>query len=454
MNCVARLLPLALVCVSILAAQPVAVQPFAGEPVDDTQAKQVIIFGRHAVRTPVLTNSSLDAFSVLPFPVFPNVSGGPPLGVSVITPGGAIDETILGAYFRAWLINEGLLTSNDSTNAGVAYFRANDFPLITDTATAFWTGMLPGAPVNVHSYTAPANDPLFSPLAAGVSEIDYQKAVASVNGRLGDNAQSLASAYAPELALTRSILFNYSVNETPPPPAPKPDVTDLFLHPITVTPGNTSQPVNLGSLAEIIPAIDPFVMEYADGLAPADVGWGQLTLEGNNQINRLYNLVLDLEYRTPYLARIQSSNVASHIVRSLVQAATGNQTPGALASPATKVIALIAANTNITGLAGLLHLDWLLPGYQPDVSAPGGALVFELRQSMSTGEYIVRVSYIAQTMDQLRNQTPLTLNAPPAIAPVFVPGCSVDNATFDCPLGKFVGVSTELIDPNSVDFVN
>jgi 4-phytase/acid phosphatase len=431
--------------------------PFvAAQSVDDTQLKQVIIFGRHAVRTPVMPNNSLNRFSTEQFPVFPNVPGGPPLGVSVITPSGAADETILGGYFRAWLINEGLLTTNDTSNANSVYFRANDFPLITDTAKAFWTGMLPAAPVTVDTYTSPANDPLFAAIAAGVALLDNTKAVASVNGRLGNNPQALAEAYAPELALTRSILFNYSVNESPVPPTPpgKTDVTDFISNPITVTAGNASQPVNLGSLAELIPAIDPFAMEYADGLPPEEVGWGALTPDGNSQISRLYDLVLDLLYRTPYLARVQSSNVASHIARSLVQAATGNPTPGALATPATKVIVLIAANTNITGLAGLLHLDWLLPSYQQDVSAPSGALVFELRQSQSTGELIVRTTYIAQTMDQLRNQTPLTLAAPPASAPVFVPGCSTDNPTFDCSIGKFVRVVDEAIDPHSADLVN
>ncbi len=63
------------------------------------------------------------------------------------------------------------------------------------------------------------------------------------------------------------------------------------------------------------------------------------------------------------------------------------------------------ANTNMAGFAGLLHLDWLQPGYQSDVLAPGGAITFELRQSQSTGEYVVRTSYIAQSMDQLRNMT-------------------------------------------------
>jgi 4-phytase/acid phosphatase len=57
-------------------------------------------------------------------------------------------------------------------------------------------------------------------------------------------------------------------------------------------------------------------------------------------------------------------------------------------------------------------------------------------------------------MDQLRNQTPLTLDAPPAIAPVFIPNCSVANATFDCALADFVGIANQVIDPESADLVN
>jgi 4-phytase/acid phosphatase len=127
---------------------------------------------------------------------------------------------------------------------------------------------------------------------------------------------------------------------------------------------------------------------------------------------------------------------------------------GTLGNPSTKIIMLTASNTNITGLAGLFHLDWILPGYQSDVCAPSGALVFELRQSQSTGDYIVRASYVTQSMDQLRNLTVLTLAAPPAIAPVFIPGCSASNANFDCPLAGFVDLAMQAIDPNSADLVN
>ena len=428
---------LVLSCASFLGAQRV----------DDTQLKQVILLGRHGVRTPVVPNSVLDNFSSQPYPAF-SVSG-----VSNLTVNGATNETILGSYYRLWLTKQGLLTGKDSADAAFVYFRATGTPLIAGTAKAFAAGMLPEAAININTYTAPASDPLFDPIDAGVAQLDQRMAVASVQGRLGGNPQSLASAYAPELALTRSILFGYALDQTPAPATPQGKL-DATAMPISITTGTNTAPVTPGGLADVLYAIDPFVMEYADGMPAGDVGWGQLNASGISQITRLYNLLLDLEYRTPYLARVQSSNMASHIVRSLVQGATGNGMAGTVGSPSSKVVVLVGSNTNMTGLAGLLHLNWVLPGYPPDTCAPGGILSFELRQSQSTGEYIVRVSYVTQTMDQLRNRTPLTLTAPPAIAPVFLPGCSKRNDTFDCSLEDFVTVSRHAIDPLSVDPTN
>jgi 4-phytase/acid phosphatase len=426
---------LALFCVSFLAAQPI----------DDTQLKQVIIFGRHSVRSPTAPNSYLNSYSVRPFPVFSVAPG-------ILTDNGAKLETILGNYYRLWLTKEGLLTGNDSADAPFVYFRANVLQRTRATAQAFAAGMLPGAAINVNSQQQ-GSDPLFDPVGAGVAQLDQRKAIAAVKGRLGGDAQSLTAAYAPELALTRSVLFGYPASQTPVPATPAGTV-DVTTIPIDVTAGAPGMPVNLGGLITVVNTIDPFVMEYAEGLPASDVGWGQLTAGGVSQTSRFLTLAFDLEDRTPYLAGVQSSNLASHVVRSMVQAATGNAMTGALGNPSSKVIMLVASDVNVTGLAGLFHLDWMLPGYQANYCAPGGALVFELRQSQSTGEYIVRASYVAQTLDQLRNRTALTLNTPPASAPVFIPGCSVHNATFDCALAKFMAVAKQVIDPESADRVN
>ena len=425
----------------------------AAQTVDDTQLKFVILFGRHGVRTPNSPNSVLNNFAVQPFPVFPDVPGNPTDNApSILTPNGAASETLLGGYFRLWLTQQGLLTGNDAADAANVHFHADAAPLIIDTAQAFAAGLLPSAKVTVNSVSTPP-DPLFDPVDAGVALLDQRKTVDGVNGRLGNDPQALASAYSAELALIRSVLFNYPVSRSPAPATPtgRIDVTSI---PITVGTGNSQLPVNLGGLTAVALAIDPFVMEYADGLPASEVAWGQLTESQMSQVFRVYDRLLDLEFRTPYMATVQTSNLASHIVRSLVQAATGDAMGGTLASPSAKIVSLTASNFNIAGLSGLFHLDWLLPGYQPDVAAPGGVLMFQLRQSQTTGEYLVRVAYVSQTMDQLRNQTPLTLAAPPPSAPVGIPGCTTGNPYLDCPLGRFVRIANRVIDPDSADLVN
>ena len=414
---------------------------------DDTQLKQVIIFGRHGVRTPNSPNSLLDNFSTRPFPVFPDLPGNPADNPpSILTSHGAADETLLGGYFRLWLTQQGLLTGNDGADAANVYFRADDAPLIIDTAQAFAAGLLPTVTVAINTVSPATNDALFDPVDAGVAVLDKEKAVAAVKGRLGSDPQALASAYSAEFALIRSVLFAYPVNQTPAPPTPA-NKTDVTAIPIIVGPGNSQPPVNLGGLETVALAIDPFVMEYTDGLPAAQVAWGQLTADSISQVFRVYDRLLDLEFGTPYIATVQNSNLASHIVRSLVQAATGNAIGGTIGSPSTKIIVLTASNFNIVGLASLFHLDWLLPGYQPDVAAPGGALVFQLRQSQSTGLFFVRIAYVSQTMDQLRKLTPLTLAAPPPSATVAIPGCTTRNANQDCPLSQFVAIANEVIDP-------
>src|ERR1039457_7219800 len=154
-------------------------------------------------------------------------------------------------------------------------------------------------------------------------------------------------------------------------------------------------------------------MEYANGFPLADVGWGQLSLDTLSQTTRIITLTLNVELRTPYLAQVQSSNAAAHILRSMKQAVLGEAIPGAFGDPASRVIVVISSDAYMTGLAGLLGLHWQLPGYQPDFCTPGGALVFELRQSRRTGEHLVRVFYPAQSFAPQRHLPPLNAPSPP-----------------------------------------
>ena len=149
-------------------------------------------------------------------------------------------------------------------------------------------------------------------------------------------------------------------------------------------------------------------MQQADGL---EVGWGQLTPDQVSQLTRLVNLQFDIEMRSPYLDKVQSSNAASHVLRTMQQAVLRSKVPGAFGNAKSRMVVIISSDAYVAGLAGLLNAHWQLPGYQPDFCAPGGALVFELRQYNRSKQYLVRVFYTAQTFDQLRSLTPLTLRA-------------------------------------------
>lgn len=422
---------------ALLLALAIAVPGLAqtiGNADDGTTLKQIIIFGRHSIRSSTTDPSDLVKYSANTYPAFGVQKG-------YLTPRGQQAAALLGSYFRGYLLQERLFTGDTATDLSHSYFRANTIQRSFVTAAKFGEGLIPTATVPVHCYgiadpdTGLPADPVFDPVLAKYVTIEPDRAVADVQGVYGSGA-ALASAYSGELALIRSVL-------SPPGTV---DPTSL---PITLT---ASQPIlgagdaiDVGGLSTMIDAIDPFVMQYADGFAPENVAWGRLSLDTLSQLTRLNVLQIAIAMRSPYIDQVQSSNAASHVLRSMMQAVSGSNLRGAFGDAKSRVLVIISSDYYIEGLAGLLQLHWTLPGYQPDFCAPGGALVFELRQSNKTKEYFVRAFYTAQTFDQLRNRTPLTLDNPPASQQLTIPGGSNSATNLDVKFATFKRLLTEAI---------
>lgn len=290
--------------------------------------------------------------------------------------------------------------------------------------------------IPVHSFALNTNDAVFDPVAAGFAKVDAPRALTDVEGQLGSGA-ALDAAFNAELSLIRSVVFDYPLGQQPPRPTPD-KKTDPTAAPIllaaSATPGHAGMVIDVGGLATAENASDPFVMEYAAGMPLDQVGWGRLSPNALSQQTRLVNLHFAINMRSPYLARVQSSNAASHVLRSMEQAVIGDDVPGAFGDKEARTIVVVSSDAYVAGLAGLLGLHWALPGYQPDFCAPGGALVFELRQSRRSREFLVRAYYTAQTFDQLRDLTPLTLTEPPATVQLRIP---VDRPPGESPDVRF-----------------
>ena len=406
---------LASLLLSITVAVPVTAQTIAHADGDST-LKQLILFGRHSVRSPTVDPQSLNIYAVDPYPDF-----GVPKGY--LTPHGQKAAARLGAYFHEYLLHEGLLTGNVRTDLAHSYFRANSIQRSNVTAAMFGTGLIPGATIPVHSFPLGTTDPVFDPIGKGVAKVDPFRAQTEVRGIFG-SGDAVGAASSGELSLIRSVLFAYPQGKQPPPVTPRDKVdatASPFLLDANTTVVETGTVINVGGLETAQNAADPFVMEYAGGMALEKVAWGRLTLDALSQQTRLTNLCFSIVMRSPYLARVQSSNAASHVLRSMEQAVIGEDIRGAFGDARSRAIVVVSSDAYVAGLAGLLDLHWQLPGYQPDFCAPGGALVFELRQSRRSREYFVRAFYTAQTFDQLRDLTPLNLRVPPATMQLLVP---------------------------------
>jgi 4-phytase/acid phosphatase len=424
---------------TILLAVPVSAQTLANQATDPTVLKQIVIYGRHSVRSSTIPDETLKTLASRPYPPFEVQTG-------YLTPHGAQAEILLGSYFRSYLLAEGLLTGADEADARESYFRANSIQRSNVTAASFATGLLPAATVPVHSYALGQTDPVFDPISAGVAIVDTARAAQEVSGIFSGTA--LPSALSSEYSLIRSVLFNYP-NGTQPPPATPAGLVDGTAMPIPLT-ASTSTPatggiINPGGLSIVNYATDPFVMQYTDGMVLQNVAWGQFSLNDLSQQTRIVSEVFALELNSPYLIQVQGSNAAAHVLRSMQQAVKGRKVPGAFSAPGTNVVVAISSDGYVVALANLLHLHWMLPGYQQDFATPGGALVFELRQVRSTGEYVVRVYYTAQTFDQLRNLTPLTTDQPPATMQLLIPNGDQADGSLDVSFYKFNQLMTNAI---------
>jgi 4-phytase / acid phosphatase len=113
-----------------------------------------------------------------------------------------------------------------------------------------------------------------------------------------------------------------------------------------------------------------------------------------------------------------------------------------------KLTLLVGHDTNLAAIGGVLGLHWSLPSYLPDETPPAGALHFELLREPQSGDYLVRVRYVAQTLDQMRLQRQLDRDNPPEAAVATIAGCRGDGGA--CPWDAFAALAAKGIDPECV----
>lgn len=387
---------------AVFVAALLAVSRPAGSA-DGLQLKYAVIVSRHGVRSPTWETARLNQYSAEPWPDWDVPPGN-------LTAHGRTLIQLMGAYYREWLAGEHLFHAEGCQDARRIYIRADKDQRTLETGRAFAESLLPGCEIAIHSLPESQSDPLFS----GAGTPDPERALKAVRERLGPDPQKLLADHRAAFDALEGILKGKAAG---------PDTIGAAVRGKTV---ELTGPFATGSTFS-----EDLLLEYANGMEGAALGWGRLTRENLDRVLEIHAVYADLMRRTPYLARARGSNLLSHILRSLDQAASGKAAPGALGQAGDALLVLAGHDTNLSNLSGMLGLSWKLPGYQPDDTPPGGALIFSLWRDSGTGQYSIRLRYVAQTLDQMRYLTPLSLAAPPVGQDVPLPGCAAAGCPWE-----------------------
>lgn len=390
-------------------------QPAATAP-PQYKLERVVMLMRHSVRPPTSANVTPPGLAAQPWSTWTTAYGE-------LTPHGAAGAKLMGVYDRGYFAGRGLVAASGCPAAGEIAVWASGKSRAIETAKNYVAGMYPDCTVPVASPPDENNDPVFHPLDMGAGGVDGARAKIATDARLPEGGiAALQASMGADFAVLQRVLGCCA-----PPVCVKEKLkADCKLADFKseiVANKNDSSDMS-GILGVASTAGQSIALEYLEGKPMEQVGWGRASKDDIVAMLRFHPVKFYYETRTPYV----SERIAAPIARRILGALNGEADTG-------KLTLLVGHDTNIASLGGMLDLHWTIAEYPTDDPPPGGALGFELVSDAQGGKF-VRAFYQAQTMDQLRNLTPLTAEAPPALVYIPITGCTT-SAEAVCPLAKF-----------------
>lgn len=407
----------------LAAAVAGAVMLSAGAQAQDTaapegyQLQQVLIMSRHNLRAPLANNGSvLEQSTAKAWPQW-DVPGG-----QLTTKGGVL-EVYMGHYMREWLAQQKLVTSGECPPENAVYAYANSLQRTVATAQFFITGAFPGCGIAVHHQPQMGTmDPTFNPVITDDSPAFREKALQAMEKER--QGMQLTESYK---------LLETMIDYRNSPSCKEKQVCSLSEGKDTFSAGYQQEPGVSGSLKVGNSLVDAFTLQYYEGFPKDQVAWGEITSDKQWQVlSKLKNGYQDSLFTSTAVAQ----NVAKPLVKYIDNALVGEGASKA------KVTLLVGHDSNIASLLTALDFKpYQLPG-QYERTPIGGKLLFQRWHDSGSNRDLMKIEYVYQSTEQLRNTDPLTLQTPPQRVTLALNGCPVDDQGF-CPLETFKKVINE-----------
>ncbi|WP_034919047.1 bifunctional glucose-1-phosphatase/inositol phosphatase, partial [Erwinia sp. 9145] len=388
----------------------------------DYQLEQVLMMSRHNLRAPLADNGSVLAQSTKKAWPKWDVPGG-----QLTTKGGVL-EVYMGRYTREWLAQQGLVKDGECPGSDTVYAYANSLQRTVATAQFFITGAFPGCDVPVtHQDAMGEMDPVFNPVVTDGSEEFNKKALTAMNS--ADEKQSLKPAFQ---RLEKIIDYkNAAACEGKKQCDLSGEKQNQFSAENGKEPG-VSGPLKVGNSL-----VDAFTLQYYEGMPLDQVAWGQIkTPEQWKELSAIKNAYQDTLFTSPEVARNVAAPLVDYIRSMLVD-------EDQAAAP--KVTLMVGHDSNIASLLTALDFkSYTLPD-QNERTPIGGMIQFQRWHDKKNDKELVKVEYVYQSSDQLRDATPLSLETPPKRVTLQMNGCPTDANGF-CSWDQFTQVLNKAIE--------
>ena len=366
----------------------------AREAQGNYRLEKVLVLSRHNIRSPLSTNGSALA-RMTPHAWFNWTSGPSELSLR----GGEL-ETLMGQYFRKWLVSEGFMSENEVPEKGQMRFYANSMQRTIATARYFSTGMLPLADVRIeHRFAADKMDPVFCPCLGFFSNSFERLAISQISEMGGARGlQGINEKMAGEFNLVEELL-DYKNSQL----AQETDTPYLRLDDLKIVLKKNEEPNMKGSFKTATQASDAFILQYYEESDPMRAAFGEVLNEEEwTAVARIKDMYGDVLFTAPAVA----VNVAHPLLKEMQKEMDNKHR---------KFTFLCGHDSNLSSvLAALEVAPYELPNSIEKKTPIGSKFVISKWVGKDGGEY-ASLDLIYQTVQQLREREMLSLDNPPAV---------------------------------------
>ncbi|WJV61223.1 bifunctional glucose-1-phosphatase/inositol phosphatase [Pectobacteriaceae bacterium C52] len=415
LSTLALILPL-----SVQSAEP-------AQPPASYQLQQVLIFSRHGIRAPLVGYGDILAESTPHHWPKWKTEGG------LLTPKGAKVEALSAQYTHEWLSHYGVLPAKGCPPEGEVFVYANSLPRTIDTAKSFVQGGFPGCAITVyHQDNVGTMDPTFNPIiTANVTDEFKNKALASINQHAGPGGVDGINQRLKNNYQVLQQVMDYRHTKL----CVEKKTCTLATQSNTVILAQNKEPGISGPLRMGTGAADGFMLQYYEGYPKHEVAWGKIADKRQwRQLEEIKNLYHETLFGSPAVAQ----NAAAPLLTFISAILNGTPSDNKLAAIAqkAKVVVLVGHDSNIASLlAAMKTAPYQLPN-QYESTPISGKIVFQRWHDEKTNQDLMKIEYVYQSTEQIRNATPLSLKKPAQRVTLHIDGCNTDANGF-CPMSDF-----------------